>query len=41
MNTPIFITLAVADVSRSLAFFKALGFGHDPQRTGHCWGSTI
>ncbi len=34
MNQPVFITLAVADVSKSMAFFKALGFSHNPQFTG-------
>ncbi len=34
MSTQIFITLPVADVPRSLAFFKALGFSHNPQFTG-------
>jgi len=27
----VFITLPVADLARSVAFFKALGFAHDPQ----------
>ena len=33
MGTQIFITLPVADVARSLAFFKALGFSDNPQFT--------
>jgi predicted lactoylglutathione lyase len=33
MNTQIFINLPVADVSRSIAFFKTLGFTHNPQFT--------
>ena len=33
MTTKVFITLPVVDVSRSLAFFNALGFSHDPQFT--------
>ena len=33
MKTQIFINLPVADVSRSLAFFKALGYAHNPQFT--------
>ena len=31
MKTKIFINLPVADLPRSLAFFKALGYTHDPQ----------
>lgn len=34
MNRQLFITLPVADPSRSLAFFKALGFGHNPEFSG-------
>ena len=34
MSTHIFITLPVADVPRSLAFFKALGFSSNPQFSG-------
>jgi predicted lactoylglutathione lyase len=34
MNRQIFINLPVADVPRTLAFWKALGFSHDPQCTG-------
>ncbi|HTI68944.1 MAG TPA: VOC family protein [Candidatus Limnocylindria bacterium] len=34
MNRQIYITLAVADVSKSAAFFKALGFSLHPQFTG-------
>lgn len=30
----VIINLPVADVARSLAFFKALGFGHEPQFSG-------
>lgn len=33
MSTQIFIHLPVADVSRSLAFFTALGYSHNPQFT--------
>ena len=33
MNTKIFINLPVADLPRSLAFFKALGYAHNPQFT--------
>ncbi|MCC6881236.1 MAG: glyoxalase/bleomycin resistance/extradiol dioxygenase family protein [Verrucomicrobiales bacterium] len=39
MNTQIFINLPVADLPRSLAFFEALGFSHNPQfsdDTGAC-----
>lgn len=39
MNKQIFISLPVADLPRSLAFFKALGFSHNPQfsdDTGAC-----
>jgi len=31
VNKQIFISLPVADLPRSLAFFKALGFSHNPQ----------
>ena len=31
MSTQVFITLPVADLPKSMAFFKALGFSHDPQ----------
>jgi len=34
MNTQIFITLPVADVPRSVAFYEALGYGQNPQFTG-------
>jgi predicted lactoylglutathione lyase len=34
MNRQIFINLPIADVPRTLAFWKALGFSHDPQCTG-------
>jgi predicted lactoylglutathione lyase len=34
MNRQIFLNLPVADLPRSLAFFKALGFAHNPQFTG-------
>ena len=34
MKRNIFITLPVVDPSKSLTFFKALGFDHDPQFTG-------
>jgi predicted lactoylglutathione lyase len=33
MNTKIFINLPVADLPRSLSFFKALGYTHNPQFT--------
>lgn len=33
MRTKIFINLPVADLPRSLAFFKALGYAHNPQFT--------
>lgn len=31
MNKQIYISLPVADLRRSLAFFQALGFSHNPQ----------
>ncbi len=34
MNKQIFLNLPVADVARSMAFFKALGYAHNPQFTG-------
>lgn len=34
MIKQVFINLPVADVPRSMAFFKALGFSHNPQFTG-------
>jgi predicted lactoylglutathione lyase len=34
MNTKIFLNLPVADLSRSLAFFKALGYAPNPQFAG-------
>jgi predicted lactoylglutathione lyase len=34
MNRQIYINLPVADVPRTLAFWKALGFSHHPQFTG-------
>ena len=34
MNRQIFIVLPVADPSKSMAFFKALGFDHNPAFTG-------
>ena len=30
MNTQIFVNLPTADLPRTLAFWKALGFGHNP-----------
>ena len=33
MRTQIFINLPVAELPRSLAFFKALGYAHNPQFT--------
>jgi predicted lactoylglutathione lyase len=34
MVKQVFINLPVADVPKSVAFFKALGFSHDPQFSG-------
>ncbi len=34
MTRQVFINLPVADLPRSMAFFKALGFKHNPQFTG-------
>ena len=31
MINQVFLTLPVADLQRSVAFFKALGFTHNPQ----------
>ena len=31
MSTQIFINLPVADLPRSIAFWKALGYAHNPQ----------
>ena len=31
MNRQVFLTLPVADLAKSVAFFKALGFTHNPQ----------
>jgi predicted lactoylglutathione lyase len=31
VSTQVFITLPVADLPKSMAFFKALGFSHNPQ----------
>ena len=33
MSTQIFINLPVADLPKSMAFFKALGYSHNPQFT--------
>ena len=33
MSRQVFINLPVADLPRSIAFFKALGFSHNPQFT--------
>lgn len=33
MNKQIFLNLPVADLPRSMAFFKALGYSHNPQFT--------
>lgn len=33
MNKQIFINLPVADLPKSMAFFKALGYAHNPQFT--------
>ena len=33
MDTKIFINLPISDLPRSLAFFKALGYSHNPQFT--------
>jgi uncharacterized protein len=34
MSTQIFINLPVADVPKSMAFFEAIGYSHNPQFTG-------
>ena len=34
MSTQVFINLPVADLPKSMAFFKALGYSHNPQFTG-------
>ncbi len=34
MSRDVFITMAVADVARSVAFFEALGFSKNPKFTG-------
>lgn len=34
MNQQIFLNLPVADLPRSTAFFKALGYSHNPQFSG-------
>ena len=34
MNKQIFLNLPVRDLSKSKAFFKALGYAHNPQFTG-------
>lgn len=31
MSTQVFINLPISDLARSLAFFKTLGFSHNPQ----------
>jgi len=39
MNTQVYINLPVADLTKSLDFFKALGFAHNPEfsdDTGAC-----
>jgi uncharacterized protein len=41
VSTQIFINLPVADLPKSMAFFKALGFSHDPQFGGENGGCTI
>jgi len=33
MNTEIFLNVPVADLPKSMAFFKALGYSHNPQFT--------
>jgi uncharacterized protein len=33
MNRQLFLNLPVADLPRSMAFFNALGFAHNPQFT--------
>ncbi len=33
MSTQVIINLPVADLTKSIAFFKALGFSHNPQAT--------
>jgi uncharacterized protein len=35
MHKQIFLNLPVADLPRSMAFFKALGYSHNPQFTDH------
>jgi uncharacterized protein len=39
--TQIFINLPVADLPKSMAFFKALGFSHNPQFGGENGGCII
>ncbi len=34
MNKQIFLNVPVADLPRSMAFFQALGYAHNPQFTG-------
>jgi len=34
MNKQIFLNVPVADLPKSMAFFKALGYSHNPQFTG-------
>jgi predicted lactoylglutathione lyase len=34
VSTQVFINLPVADLPKSMAFFKALGYSHNPQFTG-------
>ncbi len=34
MNKQIFLNVPVADLPKSMAFFKALGYAHNPQFTG-------
>jgi predicted lactoylglutathione lyase len=46
MTQKLFISLPVADLSKSTAFYKALGFGQDPQFSGEdgsamVWGEAI
>lgn len=41
MTKQVFITLPVADVRKSMAFFAALGYAHNPQFTGDDAGCVI
>lgn len=41
MSKQIFLNLPVADLARSIAFFKALGFAQDPQMSGEGAGCIV